>query len=127
MKYSIRKKLAFIAFAGLVTASWSVAFPSCAYAAYADETSYVDQGTCPDIPSTNHSQHTPYHAAINVVDDDGTVFTFEYHIPWAAEAFYRIYGQSEWHEWPEPGSATTHLDDLAAIGFQAVRQLTSRF
>ena len=88
-----------------------------AYAAYADTTAYVYQGR-------DTAAARPYlRMAINVVDDDNTVYTFEYRMwPHSCDNAYRVYGEQEWRYWPEPEEhkELTHLESLASIGLRAV-------
>lgn len=112
MENNVKKILAAAFLGCALTFGSGFAAPNSASAAYADSTSYVYQ---------RHASWYDY-MAINVVDDDETVYTFEYRAkPHSDDVSYRIYGESQWRGWPEPGpgSVYSHLERIASIGWAA--------
>lgn len=110
---SWKKTLAMIAVAFGIAAGMSVAAPQSAEAYYADTSSAVYYGS--DYKGDRYY-------AINVVDDDGTVYTFQYRGN-RSEPSYRIAGESEWHYWPMgKGMVYSHIEKLASAGFFSLKE-----
>ena len=112
MKNNVKKILAAAFLGCAITFGSGLAAPVSASAAYADSTSYVYQWRV--------SRYD--YMAINVVDDDGTVYTFEYKaLSGSDDISFRIYGESQWRGWPEPGPGATytHLQRIASVGWHA--------
>lgn len=85
--------------------------PSTAEAYYADTTSAVSQG----------SDGTWRYAAINVVDDDSTVYTIYYRASGYETINYRFSGDI-WRDWPMGTRVVyTHMQKLAICGLEAVK------
>lgn len=97
-----------------VAAGLSVAAPQSAEAYYADTSSAVYYGS--DYDGYRYS-------AINVVDDDGTVYTFQYKSkPRTDDTGYRVAGETRWHGWPMGKSVVfSHIEDLAFAGWKALQ------
>lgn len=88
-----------------------------AYAYYADASSFVSQGT--DTRGLKY-------CAVNVVDDDGTVYTFYYRYKPKTDAiWYRVAGESQWRtflEWGiKPHAPYPHLQILATAGLEVIK------
>lgn len=111
LKRGIKKAMMACVLGGMMAAGIGCAEPASADAAYADSSSYVYQG----------KERGEQRAAINVVDDDDTVYTFEYMFePHSDGAAYRVYGEHEWRSWDVPIDQQSHFERLASIGLHAV-------
>ena len=110
---SLRKVFLACAFGVGIALGASSFLPSVAEAYYADTTSAVSKG----------SDGTWRYAAINVVDDDRTVYTIYYRASGYETINYRFSGDT-WRDWPENGKYAvpfTHMQELAWCGFEAVK------
>lgn len=119
MKWKSKKLLTAIA-VGLGSFFIStVCITTTSYAHVVDSSSVVFQGV---------NNRGICYAAVNVVDDDGTVYTFYYQYkPGTDYSYYRISGDSTWHEWPLGiGVKYTHIELLAMDGLKVVSNKTVR-
>lgn len=111
LKHNIKNIMMACVLGGVMAVGIGCVVPESAYAAYADSSSYVYQG----------KEHGEQRAAINVVDDDDTVYTFEYMFePHSDGASYRVYGERAWRSWDVPRDQQSHFERLASIGLNAV-------
>lgn len=112
MKHHVKKVLATIVLGLGIFAGGALVNPSYAY--YADSSSAVYLGS--------DSNSNRYYA-INVVDDDGTVYTFQYRFRGYEEIYYRVDGESTWHDWPMGiGIQYSHIEKLSLAGFQELKK-----
>lgn len=112
MKKSGKKLLATVLMGVSIFAAGAIANPPTSYAYYADTSSVVYQGT-------NNGMR---YGAVNVVDDDGTVYTFYFkYKPYSDISFYRVAGDSTWHDWPTGKHVVySHVESLAFAGIKAL-------
>lgn len=89
-----------------------------AEAYYADASSAVYLGT-------DQSGHR--YSAVNVVDDDSTVYTIYYRFrPGTDDIVYRISGEEGWHGWPVGLHVTySHMELLAQQGMRDAIRIAS--
>lgn len=114
MKTNVQKVLATIVLSVGILAGGAAVNQVNAY--YADSTSAVYQG----MDSSGR-----YLVAINVVDDDGTVYTFHYKTrPRSGDNSYRVEGDSTWYGMEPKGKniEPSHLDMLAWAGLKMIYQ-----
>lgn len=117
LKHNIKNIMMACVLGGVMAVGIGCVVPESAYAAYADSSSYVYQG----------KEHGEQRAAINVVDDDDTVYTFEYMFePYSDGAAYRIYGEHEWKSWDAPLDQQSHFERLASMGLREVAKQFNR-
>lgn len=87
---------------------------STSFAYYADTTSAVNLGM---VKSYSRS-------AINVVDDDGNIYTFIYdNRPGSDLGFWKLQDEENWHQWEFGPQQKSHMEDLASCGFYALKDL----
>lgn len=117
MKWNSKKLLTAIALGLGIFAVSAVCTPTMTYAYYADTSSVVYQGM---------DRQGMKNGAINVVDDDGTVYTFYYkYKPSTDYAMYRVAGESTWRGFLNFGKgphapAPPHIQNLALVGLKAL-------
>ncbi len=84
------------------------------FAFYADESSAVNFGM---VQSYSRS-------AINVIDDDGTAYTFVYdNRPHSDLGFWKLESEDQWHQWEFGLQQQSHMEQLASCGFYALKTL----
>lgn len=112
MKNIHLKKIKVILGVGLIICLSGILLSNSVSAYYADTTSAVYQG----MGTTGHR-----YAAVNVVDDDGTVYTVYYrYYPSTDNIAYRFEGDLEWKYWPQGLRVVySHMETLANAGVQA--------
>ena len=85
-----------------------------ASAYHADMTSAVNLGM---VKSYSRS-------AINVIDDDGAVYTFVYdNRPDSDWGCWKQEDDDHWHQWAFGVQQPSHLEELASCGFYALKEL----
>lgn len=85
--------------------------PTTAEAYYADKSSGVYEGT--------ENGYKFY--AMNVIDDDGTVYTFIYRMSLHSDDIaFRVDGDDTWHYFHFGPPRNTHFEDLALAGYHAL-------
>lgn len=110
----MKKTVVTIVFGFLMAVGSGFIIPQMSYAYSTDMTSAVHLGWV-----QNYSR-----SAINVIDDDGTVYTFIYDCrPRSDLNYWKLQNETDWHDWTFGPGTRSHMETLANCGFQALKEL----